>query len=321
MIWHLNELCNFSCSYCYFENIKQEHPAVGRLSPQEIKDAFDHTGRKWHLFLTGGEPMLYPNFNELVSLLKPNNPIQISTNLYHKNVKQFAQEVTPENIITINVSLHIMHHNNRSLEKLIDNYHLLREKGFDIIMSYVTHPKLFSRIENDFDLLHKEGVEHVFPLTYFGEYNGKQYPASYTLDQARLIRKLYQEPLELHVMLQKMKWLGQQCSAGKDYFHMDLHGEVSRCCTIPDQTYGNLYNKTFTPAKSDTPCTAENCMDHCHGMMSVVPEPQPIELPEIGFFEKQYRSLRSVFSKDDIKVTHDKLQAVPKEDRDSFIRK
>jgi MoaA/NifB/PqqE/SkfB family radical SAM enzyme len=320
MVWHINEYCNFGCSYCFFDKFKQENPAVGRLSPKEIQQAFENTGRKWHLFITGGEPLLYPKFNELVNLLKPDHPIQISTNLYHKNVKAFAEEVSPENIITINVSLHIMHHSDSSLKQLLKNYHLLREKGFEILISYVTYPKLFHRIEQDFEFLKKEGVEYIIPLTYCGEYEGKRYPGNYTWDQARIIERIYQEPLELLVMMEQMKWQGQKCSAGKDYFHMNLNGDVSRCCTIQDKGHGNIYDGTFHANDISKPCPVGTCMDHCQGIMSVEPRPEPVRIPPMGPLEKgvgYIKGLTSSLLNQDPK----ELRALSKEEQTKFIRK
>lgn len=317
LVWHINDYCNFGCSYCFFPKFDKEDPAVGQKSPQEIYEAFKKTGMNWHLFIAGGEPLLYPNFIELVNLLKPEHPIQISTNLYNKNVKKFAEEVSPENIIVINASLHLLHHNDKSLKKFLQNYHLFLDKGFPMAVSYVTYPPLFDRIKEDFEFLKNEGVQYIIPLTFHGMHEGKKYPGNYTYKQIQTISEIYQEPLELLVSMQKMNFENQMCKAGKNYFHMDLHGEVSRCCTIKEESYGNIYRGTFAPAKVPKPCTSNICNDHCHGMMSLIEEPKA---PEFGLVGKGYSLLSDVqnFLSPAKKQKH--FSTAPAEVQKEFIR-
>lgn len=319
MLWHINDYCNFGCSYCFFPKFTEENPAVGRLSPEQIKEAFKRTGRSWHLFIAGGEPMLYPDFIDVVNLLKPDHPIQISTNLFNKNVRTFAEQVSPENIIVINASLHLPHHNERSLAKFLENYHLFKEKGFEILVSYVTFPPLFDRIKDDFRHLQEQGVDYLVPCTYNGIHDGKQYPGSYTEEQARIISEIYQEQLELRVVLGQMRYKGQMCRAGKDYFHMELDGEVTRCCTIKE-SYGNLFDGTFIPDTEPRPCTSEICHDHCHGIMSLLEEPPVPVLREPSLIEKGVVHFEETIKMFMSPKSGTGLQAVPREVQKEFVR-
>ncbi|MCF8258346.1 MAG: radical SAM protein, partial [Flavobacteriales bacterium] len=317
--WHINDYCNFGCSYCFFPKFKEENPLVGRLSPTEVFEALRRTGRSWHLFIAGGEPLLYPNFIELVNLLKTEHPIQISTNLSNRNVKAFAEQVSPENIIVINASLHLPHHNEKSLRKFIANYHLLRSKGFEIIVSYVTFPPLLGRMKDDFRYLHEQGVEYVIPCTYNGIHEGRQYPGSYTETQARIISDVYQEQLELRVVLDMMHYQGQMCRAGKDYFHMELDGEVSRCCTIKE-SHGNLFQGTFSPNAEPLPCSAETCHDHCHGMMSLLESPKAPMLREPSLVDKGLRHMEQALKRFVSPKDGNDFRTVTREMQKQFVR-
>lgn len=319
MVWHINDYCNFGCSYCFFPKFTEENPEVGRFSPQQIYDAFEATGRIWHLFIAGGEPLLYPNFIELVNLLKTKHPIQISTNLYNKNVKAFSEEVSPDNIIVINASLHLPHHNDKSLKKFLENYHVLKAKGFEILVSYVTYPPLFDRIKDDFQYLQDQGVDYLLPITFKGEYEGKQYPGSYTKDQTRIISELYQEQLELRLMLDQMNFNGQMCTAGKNYFQMELDGEVSRCCTIKE-SYGNLFQGTFVPDTKPRPCTSNICHDHCHGLMSLVEEPEILFLSDPTFLEKGIDRFQETIRAFLSPKSGTGFQTVPRQMQKDFVR-
>ncbi len=277
--WHINDLCNFKCEYCFFPYFVKENPDVGKLNPVEILNAFNKTGRQWHIYIAGGEPMLYPNFIELVNVVKPHHPIMISTNLYSKNVKAFAEQVSPDNIIVINASLHIGHHTETSLLKFIDNYHLFHSKGFNIIVTYVTYPPLFERLEKDFEFLKSKGIEQVHPLTFQGIFEDKKYPESYTHEQIKIIEKLSVEKMELFTTLDKMNFKNKPCRAGKDYFFMDIHGEMYKCGTILEESYGNLFKGTFSPGEFSLPCPVSRCNDSCHGVTSLVEKP---EIPKLN---------------------------------------
>lgn len=298
MCWHINDLCNFKCEYCFFPYLDKENPDAGRLSPDQILDAFNKTGRKWHLFIAGGEPLLYPDFNTLVNTLKPHHPIQISTNLYNKNVKPFANEVSPDNIIVINASLHIGHHSEKSLLQFIKNYHLFVDKGFNMLVSYVTYPPLLHRIKDDFKFLRERGIKQIIPLTYHGNFEGKRYPPSYTREQQQIIYDLSSAlPLERLNTLDKMKFKNQHCRAGKDFFFMHVNGNVFNCGTIL-KPYGNLFDGTFKPDSQMMRCTAETCNDNWLGILSLKKEPTPPEMESELFYniKEHYNTLKEVFS-------------------------
>lgn len=296
--WHLNDLCNFRCEYCFFPYFNVENPVVGKLSPTEIVEAFDRTGRQWHVYMAGGEPMLYPDFIELVALLKPKHPIYVSTNLFNKYTRAFAEKITPENIISINASLHIGHHTASTLQKFIDNYHLYKNKGFNIIVTYVTYPPLFQRMDADFDFLMKKGIEHLHALTFQGMYEGKQYPASYTHDQVKLIRKHSIDKTEMLVTLDKTNFHNRLCRAGKDYFFMDITGNMYRCGTLEGKiSYGNLFKGTFKPGSEVLPCPVCKCNDSSQGITSLTDMPAIPDVPSdfSNHLSIKFRQIKNIF--------------------------
>jgi MoaA/NifB/PqqE/SkfB family radical SAM enzyme len=293
MCWHINDLCNFKCVYCFEPYFNKENPLAGRLSPQQILEAFNSTGRKWHLFISGGEPLLYPNFIELANTVGRYHPFQISTNLSNKYVKPFANEVSPENIFIINASLHIGHHTERSLKQFIENYHLFVEKGFKIVVTYVTYPPLFERIEKDFIYLKEQGIKDLIPKVYRGNFEGKNYPANYTDEQIEIMRKLSTESPHEILYLNKMKFKNQLCRAGKNFFYMNINGDVFSCGSIMNPN-GNLFDGTFKPNEKPMCCTAETCNDNILGILALVNQPN-IE-PGKKTLADRYRSIKELFS-------------------------
>jgi sulfatase maturation enzyme AslB (radical SAM superfamily) len=66
--WKINNLCNFQCKYCFYED-HSEHPLTNKHTQEEIVSAFDRTGETWTIEIDGGEPFLYPKFVDLIEKL------------------------------------------------------------------------------------------------------------------------------------------------------------------------------------------------------------------------------------------------------------
>lgn len=219
--------------------------------------------------------MLYPRFNELISLLQKNNSITISSNISNKNVVRFAQEVTPYNFYNICASYHPSELNNTGKEKFIENYHLLREKGFPIVVTYVAYPPFLSRIDEEFEFLKSQGIKHVHAISYRGMYNGVLYPPNYTVEEKNIVKRLAMDEFEWYIAFDKMNFYGRACKAGQDYFYMEIDGEVYNCGTIRESR-GNLFEGTFKPNDSPLICSSTNCSDNCTGIASLLAKPDPL---------------------------------------------
>jgi hypothetical protein len=80
--WDLCHRCNYRCPYC---GVWKDHPEQDRIfSPQEWQTIWDRMHDlygKCHIFISGGEPSVYPGFPDLVRLLCRNHLPEICTNL------------------------------------------------------------------------------------------------------------------------------------------------------------------------------------------------------------------------------------------------
>ena len=111
--WLVNDTCNFSCEYCYPGAKKNQF--AGLRDTQAIVDAFDRTGWRWLIYLTGGEPFLMPNFVELCQGLTQKHFVSINTNLAHRDVYRFIETVSPERMRCVHCSLHMAEREKRGL--------------------------------------------------------------------------------------------------------------------------------------------------------------------------------------------------------------
>ena len=90
--WHITDECDQRCKHCYIfseDNCKQ----LDSMSWQRIQDTFYNCldfcqvyGRLPYFYITGGDPILHPDFWKLLKLLKCHNiPFTILGNPFHLN--------------------------------------------------------------------------------------------------------------------------------------------------------------------------------------------------------------------------------------------
>ena len=273
MIWNMNKACNLRCEYCYFagdeNNFKDNDPA---FSSQEIADAFNKTGKKWLILMSGGEPFLYPDIYAVLKELGKNHSLQITTNLMECDPVLLKESLPPSSVMMISASLHITTKRTEAkMKEFVDRYQALKSFGYPILVNYVSYPPLLERMEDDIEKLREMDVADITVLTYRGEVNEKPYPGSYTPGELQLISRYAIDESENLIASGKNNYYGQLCTAGQHYFSMDSRGNVFRCGSI-NRNYGNLFLSTFTPDLKPTPCIAQRCDDCYLGISSLTGE-------------------------------------------------
>lgn len=136
-------LCNMNCDMCYVRLSREEMEAQGRLRTAdewlEIAGQMQRAGVLF-LLLTGGEPLLYPDFKRLyLGLKKLGMILTINTNgtLIDREWAEFFGKNKPRRInITLygsdeNAYRDLCHYPG-GFEKTISGIRLLREKGVDV---------------------------------------------------------------------------------------------------------------------------------------------------------------------------------------------
>jgi organic radical activating enzyme len=78
--WGVNNICNFSCRYCFPDANARTHPTIDNIEllVNNFNHLFDQYKRKldktdFHLFITGGEPTLWKNFGTFLKEIKKDN--------------------------------------------------------------------------------------------------------------------------------------------------------------------------------------------------------------------------------------------------------
>jgi len=261
MLWKTNQRCNFSCEYCFcsVEELSKEHPLCGRVPPERIARRFDETGRSWTVFMTGGEPFLYPDFLGLCRELSKNHFLAMNTNLSTSNVARFADEVDPSRVRRINASFHILTlERTNKLGDFLRNLLRLQDGGYPVNVEYVAYPAMFSRIERDLRGLETSGARTVNLKVYRGTYAGKLYPRDYTPEEKTLFLRKGQDPTEMEFIDDPFAFRGRTCRTGVDFLFMGLDGRIRRCPGSA-KSYGDFLAGHYVMDKAPRACPFPRC--------------------------------------------------------------
>ncbi|MFA5090316.1 MAG: hypothetical protein WC510_04715 [Candidatus Omnitrophota bacterium] len=252
--WTFNNSCNLNCSYCFSHIKLQEKPGrlkgpalfsrinlFGRRNKRScvidipaLKNTLARAGGVFNISFTGGgEPFLIPNVVQACLEITRKHYVGFNTNLVCKKVREFACKVNPEKVVFFHASLHI-----KELERLgltgqyIDNFYLFRKHGFNIDASEVGYPPLLDEADRYRSFFKENGIELRFD-PFFGEYEGRQYPGSYT-----------QEELEIfNINIDTHYRKGKLCNAGYNIgVVLEEDGNISPCIFIRERI-GNIYGR------------------------------------------------------------------------------
>jgi molybdenum cofactor biosynthesis enzyme MoaA len=255
--WDIHYKCNFRCPYCWFY---KEWARLGQrslyLRPDEWmvhwKRIFDKYGEA-KIEIVGGEPFIYPNFIELVKRLSSLHLIKITSNL-SGNVERFVQEVSPERV-ELDLNFHILF---IDLETVIKKTLILKKAGFKGGICYLAYPPQMHKIKSLSERFQKEDINFAL-AAFWGEYNGKKYPAAYTDEEKEIMRPFLGDVDRIIYHLNAQSPKGKLCNAGYTYADIQADGKVVRCAQLGDKAMGNITDENFKLLEKALPCESDSC--------------------------------------------------------------
>jgi MoaA/NifB/PqqE/SkfB family radical SAM enzyme len=261
MLWKTNQRCNFSCEYCFLPitDLSREHPLCGRYPAGDIARRFDETGRSWTIFMTGGEPFLYPGFLDLCRELAKNHFLAMNTNLSTSNVIRFADTIDPARVEMINASFHItVLERMGKVEEFLNHVRYFQDRGIHIGVEYVAYPPMFERLDRDLRMLETNGVRTVNLKVFRGFYGSKSYPQAYTPGEKDYFHRDGFDPEELNFIDKRFAYRGEACRTGMDFVFMDIVGRIRRCPGSA-KSYGNFLAGDYALDRTARPCPFPRC--------------------------------------------------------------
>jgi len=269
--WIINYDCNYRCKYCwYFGQWKQLEESVSQIPYEGIINFWERIYNEYNkakIIISGGEPFLYPRFTELMLTISKLHEIVVITNLsiYPDDLVKYAYK----NNIEINASFHPDFANYNKFKKYAID---LKNNGLLYDITCLAWPPYIKNIED----FRKEFSDLGFNFSarpFYGLYDDRIYPESYTEEEKRIIenknnsekdlKNQFQKDIktsEFNASIAKVKnTKNKLCYAGSKFANIEQDGKIYRCGT--DKKYIGQITDNEIPFYSEAKrCREERCM-------------------------------------------------------------
>lgn len=261
--------CNLNCVQCYCNlRVNDEEAVAEELTHEEIYDIIDQVaaeGCLW-LVLTGGEPLLRPDFLDIHSYAKKKGMLVIlftNGTLLDTQAADFLAEWPPRKV---EITLHGISRETfekisgvpGSYERCMRGIELLLER--DIPLTLKTTVTTLNRHElwETMEYVESLGVEYRFDALLIPRVDGSKQPYRYRLTPEELVAL----DIEDEKRRRAFERVGDElwgspsteslylCGAGKRSLHIDPYGRCAPCLTNRAHTY-DLRRGSFEEAWSD----------------------------------------------------------------------
>lgn len=258
--WNIHRKCNFRCPYCWWHDKWDEfepdvYPGLDKLV-HAWKRIYDLYG-KAHIDILGGEPSIYPQINEFLLELTKYHEIVITTNLSGSFDKllDMANEDQINNIFRIAATFHPLF---ADIDTFLTKAKKIDSKINNFGVVYLAYPPQIKQINKYKNIFEKENLEFSL-LTFWGEYNGKKYPESYTDEEKLLIGLNVARRGDEKFQTEPFNPNGKMCNAGHKYALIDPDGTVLSCGGAAVNLKKNLFDPNFKLLEKPMICPSKSC--------------------------------------------------------------
>lgn len=240
--WDIWLYCNYDCKFCVTKS---------KLFPEKIYDV-DEILNAWanvynkygrcKICITGGEPLLYPNFNLIIKKLSDIHNLHITTNLSPDIGFLSDRNIGRDNVF-FNITFHPYY---TDIKTFIDKLLQLQKYKYDFSICYMNDKFQMSEMLNYNKI--------------FNEYGFKLVPVSYDNDDKKikiLSKFLYNNFIEEYDNMTDSFKNKTLCNAGVNYACVDKDGN-GFSCSVLKRNLGNIFEKTFSFSDARISCI-EKC--------------------------------------------------------------
>lgn len=272
--WNLGKRCNYDCSYCPKEIHDNSSPHTDINILKSTVDKLSEIGKPIRISLTGGEPCVHPDIEELLSYIKNKNMwLSVTTNGTRKPM-WYATQVLDQYVF----SLHFEYDWANVLNTIIRTKEMLF--GAQIIVNVMCHQDKMHLVRGAVDLLSLHKISYNLRRVrwtegdhdLFDDMKYDQKDLDYILSKESTVgantiihsklsdgdeMKYYHanDVIKLHLNQYK----GWSCNAGLESLMINWDGEVHRATCRVGGSLGNIYNGTFTIPTEPIICDRNYC--------------------------------------------------------------
>lgn len=248
--WNITRFCNLSCEYCFSHSPYKKGEIVNIDYAKVIRNLKDF-GETFRISFTGGEPFLLKNFVEFCFKLSENHFLSFNTNLTHKSITDFAEQIEPEKVIKVDASFHYTQLLEKNLlKKYLKNFELLKKKSFSVNSEQVAYPGLKEFVKEINLVSQKNGLALKY-VPFFGTYEGKKFPEAYSEEETSLFG------LDLS-LLKKFNQKDSFCNAGYNAAVVFSNGNIKPCFQLKENI-SNIYEEISFNTTPVLKCKSKIC--------------------------------------------------------------
>lgn len=265
--WNLGKRCNLDCGYCPAEihDNYSSHTDIKFLI--NTVDTLCKIGKPIRISLTGGEPTVHPNIEELINYLSQKvDWINITTNGLRPG-KWYCEQ-------PVNHYVFSLHFDNDHWQRSLENIIMVGKWfGKPIHVNLMAHHEYMDKVRYAYNELDEENIPVVVRRIRWTQgdhdtfddlrYEGKDLEWIIATDSTARPNCVDDTGNTYHSNDVIKKHLNQfkdwKCSAGIESLMINWDGEVHRATCRVGGSLGNIYNGSFEPPTEWITCTRNWC--------------------------------------------------------------
>lgn len=271
--WNLGKRCNYDCSYCpsIIHDNYSPHTDINIL--EGAVDRLTELGKPLRISLTGGEPCVHPDIEDLLDYFKRKNVfwVNITTNGTRGYQWYLQNEMYWNHLV---FSLHFEHDWTRIVDTILKYYDSAEREFFVNVMA---HHKYMHNVKTVVKKFKELGIKYAIRRIRWTEgdhnifddlkYEGKDLEwilsQEATVKPNTVIFNKNSEPIYIHsndIIKQHLnQFNGWKCNAGIESLMINWDGEVYRATCRVGGSLGNIYRGAFTEQLQAITCTRDWC--------------------------------------------------------------
>lgn len=271
--WNLGKRCNYDCSYCPSAIHDNYSPHTDINILESTVDKLCELGKPLRISLTGGEPCVHPDIEDLLEYLKRKYVywVNLTTNGTRGYRWYLNNEIFYNHLV---FSLHFEHDWERIVDTILKYYDSTEREFFVNVMAHhdtMDHVRMVVKKFKEIGIKYAvrrvrwtEGDHNVFDdLRYRGEDLQWILAQESTVKPNTVIYSPDQEPIYFHSNDVIKKHMNQfkdwSCNAGLESLMINWDGDVHRATCRVGGSLGNIYTNTFAIPVQPIVCTRDWC--------------------------------------------------------------
>lgn len=266
--WNIGKRCNYDCSYCpsFIHDNFSPHTDINIL--ENAVDRLCEIGKPLRISLTGGEPCVHPDIEDLLEYFKRKNIfwVNLTTNGTRGYRWYLDNEIFFNHLV---FSLHFEFDYTRIVDTII-KYSESTEKQF--FVNVMAHHDYINKVKTVVKKFDKIGIKYAVRRIRWTDgdhdiFDDMKYDGN---DLEWLIKQnataepnILYEDRAIHandvIKLHMNNFKDWRCNAGLESLMVNWDGEVYRATCRVGGSLGNIYHGTFDIPKEPIICTRDWC--------------------------------------------------------------